>query len=122
LEDDETYDELDDDEDDDEDDLIPVVFYRVFDHAHPIDDISKALPWIMEDEDVIPTLSEVLANTPEEEHCILGKLISLSSVECIPIGIGKVCGNDKQQFSQSLFTTGFGELGHFFKKWLYPCI
>ena len=66
LEDDETYDELDDDEDDDEDDLIPVVFYRVFDHAHPIDDISKALPWIMEDEDVIPTLSEVLANTPEE--------------------------------------------------------
>jgi len=66
LEDDESYDELDDDEDDDEDDLDPVVFYRVFDHEHSIDDISKSLPWIMEDEDVIPTLSEVLANTPEE--------------------------------------------------------
>ena len=66
LEDDESYDEPDDDEDDDEDDLDPVVFYRVFDHEHSIDDISKSLPWIMEDEDVIPTLSEVLANTPEE--------------------------------------------------------
>ena len=66
LEDDESYDELDDDEDDDEDDLDPVVFYRVFDHEHSIDDISKWVPWIMEDEDVIPTLSEVLANTPEE--------------------------------------------------------
>ena len=66
LEDDELYDELDDDEDDENDDLDPVIFYRVFDRAHPIDDISKAMPWIMEDEDVIPTLSEVLANTPEE--------------------------------------------------------
>jgi len=63
LEDDETFDELDDDED--EDVFDPVVFYRVFEHGHRIDDISKALPWIMEDEDVIPTLSEVLSNTPD---------------------------------------------------------